>query len=294
MNNEARTAPQGSLALPIGYTVGSMFFFQGGASVAKHLFPLAGPAGVATLRLCFASLLMLLIWRPWRTPLRPGALRHIAAYGVSLGLMNLSFYAAISRIPLGIGVAFEFLGPLGLALMHSTRRLDIAWVLSAAIGVYLLLPLGHHAAALDPLGIGFALLAGACWALYIVYAQRAGAGGRGHAAAYGCVIAGIVIAPFGIALAGARLLAPGALELGLAVAVLSSAIPYSLEMIALARIPAKTFGILMSLEPAVAALAGFLILGEVLLPRQLAAIALVMIASGGSVLTHNTEPLQAG
>jgi inner membrane transporter RhtA len=286
----AATRPH-SLALPIGYTVGGMVFVQAGASVAKGLFPLAGPAGVASLRLCFAGLLMLLIWRPWRHPVRPGALRHIFAYGVALGLMNLSFYAALSRIPLGITVAFEFLGPLGLALLHSTRRLDVLWVLCAAIGVYLLLPVGPHAVALDPLGIGFALLAGTCWALYIVYAQKAGAGGRAHAAAYGGVIAALVVVPFGIALAGTRMLEPRVVGLGVVVAVLSSAIPYSLEMIALARIPARTFGILMSLEPALAALSGFLLLGERLQLAQLAAIALVMVASGGSVLTRGTEPV---
>lgn len=281
------------LALPIAYTIGGMFFVQAGASLAKQLFPLAGAAGVAALRLGFASLLMLLMWRPWRTPLKPGAMRDVVAYGVVLGVMNLSFYAALNRIPLGITVAIEFLGPLGLALLHSTRRLDLAWVLSGAAGAYLLLPLGSHAVALDPLGVGFALLAGTCWALYIVYAKKAGAASRAHAAAYGSVVAALVIAPFGIAIAGSRLLAPGIAWQGLAVAALSSAIPYSLEMIALARIPAKSFGILMCVEPAVAALSGYALLGEHLMPRQLVAIGLVMLASGGSVVTRDMEPPHA-
>jgi inner membrane transporter RhtA len=277
---------QSALAMPIAATIASILFIQSGASVAKTLFPLGGPAGVTALRLVFASLMMLALWRPWRTPLRPGAMRHIAAYGVVLGTMNLSFYAALSRIPLGIAVALEFTGPLGLALLHSSRRFDVVWVLVAAVGVYLLLPIGAAAGTLDPVGIGLALFAGFCWALYIVFGQKAGALGQAQAAAYGVVIACLVAAPFGIVLAGSKLLDPAVLRTGLLVAALSSAVPYSLEMIAMTRLPAKIFGILMSLEPALAALSGFVILGERLTGVQLAAIALVVAASAGTVATN--------
>lgn len=287
MTSTAGLSPrQSALAMPVAATVASILFIQSGASVAKTLFPLAGAAGVTALRLGFASLMMLAIWRPWRTPLKPGALRHIVAYGVVLGTMNLSFYAALSRIPLGIAVALEFTGPLGLALLHSSRRSDVIWIFVAAIGVYLLLPIGDTAGTLDLLGVALALFAGFCWALYIVFGQKAGSAGQAHAAAYGVVVACLVAAPFGIALAGSALFDPVLLRTGLLVAALSSAIPYSLEMIAMTRLPAKIFGILMSLEPAIAALSGFVILGERLSVTQLVAILLVVLASAGTVATH--------
>jgi inner membrane transporter RhtA len=284
------TSSATSLATPIASTIAGMFFIQAGASVAKGLFPLAGVAGTAVLRLVFASVLMLVFWRPWRIPVKHGALRHIVAYGVALGVMNLSFYEALDRIPLGIAVALEFTGPLGLALLHSSRRLDVLWVACAALGVFLLLPLGGGSGALDIAGIGLALFAGFCWALYIVFGQKAGALGQAHAAAYGSVVAALVVAPFGLAMSGTALLDATLLPRGLLVAALSSAIPYSLEMIAMARMPARIFGILMSVEPAIGALCGFVILGERLAPAHLVAIFLVMLASAGAVATH--RPVQ--
>jgi inner membrane transporter RhtA len=280
--------------MPVAATVAGMFFIQAGSSIAKTLFPLAGVAGVAVLRLVFASLMMLLIWRPWRTALRPGTLRYVVAYGIVLGAMNLAFYAALRRIPLGITVALEFTGPLGLALLHSSRRSDLVWVALAAGGVYLLLPIAPSAGALDPTGIALALFAGTCWALYIVFGQKAGTGGQGHMAAYGAVIAALLVTPFGIGLAGQQLLDARVIPGGLLVAALSSAIPYSLEMIAMTRMPARIFGILMSVEPAIGALSGFVILGERLSGRQLGAISLVIAASVGTVAMHKSRSAPAG
>jgi len=265
--------------------IGSMLFFQAGASVAKLAFPLAGAPAVATMRLGFASLMLLLFWRPWRTQLSARSFRQIAAYGVALGAMNLSFYASLSRIPLGVAVALEFVGPLGLALLHSKRGSDLLWVVIAGCGVYWLLPLGAGAGTEDFVGVLLALLAGLFWALYIVFGQKAGAESRGATLAYGSVIATIVVVPFGIAFSGPAMIGTKVLLLGLTVAILSSAIPYSLEMISMVRMPAKTFGILMSVEPAVGAIAGFAVLGEHLSMAQLAGIGLVILASGATVAT---------
>lgn len=272
-----------SLAGPIALAVGSMFFFQAGASVAKLVFPAVGAPGMCLLRLGFASLMMLAFWRPWRTPLRPGSLRRIVAYGITLGAMNLSYYAALSRIPVAVAVSLEFTGPLGLALLHSKHRWDVAWVVIASCGVYMLLPLGARADGTDLAGALLALLAGVFWALYIVFGQKVGADARGPALAYGSVIATIVVAPIGLAFSSPAMLEPRILLLGLTVAMLSSAIPYSMEMISMVRMPAKVFGILMSVEPAIGAVTGFALLGEHLSIRQLVAIALVIAASGGAV-----------
>jgi len=285
MSASSSTGSSSSLAVPVAIAISSMLFFQAGASVAKLAFPLASAPAVATLRLGFASLILLLFWRPWRTQLSSKALRHIAAYGVALGAMNLSFYASLSRIPLGVAVALEFVGPLGLALIHSKRGWDLLWVVVACCGVYWLLPLRAGAGTEDFLGVMLALLAGLYWALYIVFGQKAGAEARGATLAYGSVIATIIVAPFGIAFSGPAMIGPKVLLLGLTIAILSSAIPYSLEMISMVRMPAKTFGILMSVEPAVGAIAGFALLGEHLSMGQLAGIGLVILASGATVAT---------
>jgi inner membrane transporter RhtA len=280
--------------MPIGAAIAAMFVIQTGASLAKGLFPLVGAAGATALRLLFASLMMLAIWRPWRVAVAGRERRFILAYGVALGAMNLAFYLALSRIPLGVTVALEFTGPLGLALVSSRRSLDFLWVAIATVGVYLLLPLGSAQKSLDPMGVLLAFIAGICWALYIVFGQKAGASGSGPAVAYGSVVAGIVVAPFGLAHAGPAMFSAAVIPTAILVAMLSSAIPYSLEMISMTRLPARTFGILMSVEPAIGALAGFLILSEHLTIAQLTAIALVVIASVGTVSMHEPANLAQG
>ncbi len=268
------------IALPILALVAGMVSIQSGAALAKGLFPAVGAAGVTTLRVGFSALILLAVWRPWRRSLALGEAGAIALYGAALGLMNLLFYLALRTIPLGIAVAIEFSGPLAVALAGARRGLDVAWIGLAVLGLGLLLPLGE-ANTLDPTGAALALGAGLCWAAYIVFGQRAGRAGGGRAVAFGMGVAALVVAPAGIAEAGADLLVPGTLATGLVIAVLSSALPYSLEMFALTRLPRPAFGVLMSLEPAIAAVAALALLGEQLTLVQWAAIGCVVAASAG-------------
>jgi inner membrane transporter RhtA len=205
--------------------------------------------------------------------------------------MNLCFYSALARIPLGIAVALEFSGPLAVAMAASHRAVDFAWVALAALGLVALLPLGLAHEPLSPAGIAFALAAGGCWALYIVFGQKAGSLHGGMTAALGTVIGALVIIPCGLAQAGAALLDPSLLPIACAVALLSSALPYSLEMFALTRLPTRTFGVLMSGEPALGALSGWCFLHEHLSLVQWAAVASIMLATAGSAITsHRAAP----
>lgn len=270
-----------------------MISIQSGASLAKHLFLVLNPQGVTTLRLIFSSLILTLIWRPWRYRLGPDGRRAILLYGASLGGMNLLFYMALQKIPLGVAVALEFTGPLLVALLSSRHMRDLLWVALAILGIALLLPAQQASAALDLEGIFYALAAGGCWALYIVFGQKAGSGLHGGAtAAFGMLVAAAVIMPFGLIFARYELLNYRVFPLALAVALLSSAVPYSLEMLALKRLPAKTFSILMSLEPAIAALSGLLFLNEKLSFMQWSAILLLILASLGTTLTAHRESVE--
>ncbi|CAO4181866.1 EamA family transporter [Methylorubrum populi] len=270
-------------ALPILALVVGMVSIQSGAALAKGLFPVVGAAGVTTLRVSFSALILLAVWRPWRRGLERSEIGAIALYGAALGLMNLLFYLALRTIPLGIAVAIEFTGPLAVALAGSRRGLDFAWIALAVLGLGLLLPLGE-ADRLDPTGAALALGAGLCWAAYIVFGQRAGRAGGGRAVSLGMAVAALVVAPVGLAEAGTDLFTPGPLGTGLIIAVLSSALPYSLEMFALTRLPRPAFGVLMSLEPAVASLAALALLGERLNPVQAVAIGCIVAASAGITL----------
>lgn len=258
---------------------------QGGAALAKSLFPLVGPLGVSALRIGFAAVILLVLWRPQVRSHTRADLGLAVLFGLCLGLMNLAFYASIERIPIGIAVTIEFVGPLGVAVLSSKRKLDFVWVVLAAIGILLIAPI-HGGSALDPVGVGLALLAAGFWAAYILLGARVSkAFSGGHGLAIGMAVAAFVAVPLGVAQSGASLLGPTILLLGLGVALLSSALPYSLEMIALRRLPSKTFSILMSLEPAIAATVGFLFLREALTPQQLLAMALVIAASVGASLS---------
>ncbi len=266
---------------------------QFGAALAKTLFDDLGPGGTVFLRVLFAALVLLVLWRP-RVGGRPRRdLALAAAFGVSLAGMNLSFYGALDRIPLGVAVTFEFVGPLGVAVVGSRRALDLLWVLLAAAGILLLSDFGDFAG-LDAGGVGLALLAGGFWAAYILLSARIGrafSGGSGLALAM--VVASVLLVPVGVADGGDALLEPGLLALGAAVAMLSSAVPYSLELEALRRLPEPVFGVLMSLEPAVAALAGFVVLGQDLRARELVAILLVVAASAGAARGAPAAPRDA-
>ena len=276
--------PVASVMLPVLLLLVAMFSIQIGASMAKSLFPVVGAMGATSLRLGFGTLLLWLVLRPWRMSWRTLPWKMLLGYGISLGVMNSLFYLALQTVPLGIAIALEFAGPLGLALLGSRRPRDVAWVALAVAGLLLLVPWSSQHAALDPLGVAYALGAGLCWALYIVFGQKAGADHGPQAVALGAAIAALVAVPWGVLESGMDLLAPALLPMGIGVAVLSMALPYSLEMIALTRLPTSTFGMLMSLEPAIGALCGFVFLHEHLGILQWLAILAVVIASAGATL----------
>ncbi|SER27769.1 inner membrane transporter RhtA [Pseudomonas sp. NFACC02] len=279
-----------SAILPVGMLLIAMASVQTGASLAKSLFPVVGAQGTTTLRLIFASLLMVLILRPWRTTFTASSLRTVLIYGIALGGMNFLFYMAIRTIPLGVGVALEFTGPLAVALFHSRKITDFIWIALAVTGLALLIPVGQ-ANSLDLTGTCYALGAGVCWAGYILAGQKAGADHGVQTAALGVVIAALFIAPIGAAHAGSALLNVSLIPVALGVAILSTALPYTLEMIALTRMPVRTFGTLMSMEPAIGALSGLLFLHESLTLTQWMAIGAIIVASAGATLTVRPEPI---
>lgn len=265
---------------------------QFGGAFAKTLFDEIGPGGTAFLRVLFAALILAALWRPAVRGLSRAEWQLAVAYGFALVAMNLTFYEALDRIPLGIAVTFEFVGPLGVAIVGSRRPLDLLWVALAAAGILLLSDFGG--ADLDGLGVALALLAGGFWAAYILLAARVGRAFEGaHGLAIGMCAGALMLLPFGIADAGGDLITGETLAIGLAVAVLSSVIPYSLELEALRRMPAGVFGVLMSLEPAAAALAGFIVLDEGLATREVVAIALVVAASAGAARNASVPPRDA-
>ena len=277
-----------SFVLPIAVLVIAMFSFQIGAALAKQMFPVVGAPGATALRLGFASLMLLAAWRPWR--IRPSVreARMIVIYGLAMGWMNLFFYLSLRHIPLGIAVALEFTGPLAVAIGTSRRVIDFAWIALAAVGLLALLPLGLQSRTLDFAGVAYGLAAGVCWAIYIVAGQKAGSAHGGQTAALGTLVAALVIVPIGIGTAGGALFSPALLPIACGVALLSSALPYSLEMYALTRLPTRTFGVLMSGDPALAALSGLVFLGEKLTPVQWGAVACIVCASAGIAVTSRS------
>jgi inner membrane transporter RhtA len=275
---DRRNSPQAGAVLLV---LGGIVSVQVGASVAKNLFDEVGPAGAVFLRVGFAALLLVAIWRPSLRGLPRERIRDIALFGFVLAAMNFSFYEALDRIPLGIAVTFEFVGPLAVAIWASRRRTDMVWVALAAAGILLLSPV--PGGSISAAGAALALLAGVFWAFYIVLSARVGRATPGGAPlALAMVFGTVLLLPAGAAHAG-ELGDLGVLTAGLAVAVLSSAIPYSFELEALRRLARGTFGVLMSLEPAVAAAVGFVALGQDLATRELVAIALVVAASAGAL-----------
>jgi inner membrane transporter RhtA len=255
---------------------------QIGAAFAVTLFDELGPAGAAFLRLAFAAVVLWAIWRPKLT----GDLRLAGAFGVALGLMNWSFYEALDRIPLAIAVTIEFTGPLLVGVLGTRRPLDMVWIALAAAGIVLLVNPGGGS--LDPVGVGFALVAAGCWMAYIYLSKRTGAafpGGSGLALAM--AVGAIIVLPAGLLQAGDALFEPNLLASAFVVALASSVIPYSLELEALRRLPEAVFGVLMALDPAVAAVVGFVALDQVLGPREIVAIAMVVVASAGATFVSH-------
>ena len=275
--------------LPILVLLISMLSIQSGASLAKSLFPLIGAPGVTALRLALGTLILVVVFKPWRLRFSKEQRLPLLFYGLSLGAMNYLFYLSLQRIPLGIAVALEFTGPLAVALFSSRRPVDFIWVVLAVMGLWFLLPLGQDVAHVDLTGALLALGAGAGWAVYILSGRRAGEDHGPATVAMGSLIAAVVFVPLGAMQAADTLFHWSLLPLGLAIAVLSTALPYSLEMIALTRLPTRTFGTLMSMEPALAAMSGMVFLGETLTFSQSMALGAIIMASMGSTLTMRQE-----
>ncbi|GAB3871172.1 DMT family transporter [Hymenobacter segetis] len=266
----------------------SIVSVQGGAAIAKGLFPLLGAAGTTSLRIGLSALVLLLVVRPKLGQLRSAQWRAVVPYGLALGLMNFLFYCALARIPLGLAVTLEFVGPLGLALAGSRRWGDAVWALLAAAGIALIAP--WHGQGVDLLGLAFALAAGGCWAVYIVLGQRTAAVLPGQqAVAIGMLFAALPVLPFGVASGSLLSLTPHLLLLGGLLALFSSVLPFSLEMQALRTLPTRTFSILMSLEPVAAAISGWLLLGERLLFGQWLAVGFIVVASVGATFTARRD-----
>jgi inner membrane transporter RhtA len=286
---------------PLLAVFGSVTALGIGTSWAKHwLFPLVGAQGTTAVRVGLSAVLMLLLWRPWRWRLAWADAKALALYGAALGGMNLMFYMSLRTLPFGVAVAIEFAGPLAVAIGSSRRAVDFVWVALAIAGLALLLPIGLAGtvgsvpSTLDPEGLLYAAAAAVCWGCYIVFGKRAGHLHAGHAVSLGLFVAALVVVPLGIVHAGAALWSPTVLWIGLAVAAVSSALPISLEMMALKRLPREAFGIMISMEPAVAAVLAMALLGEHLSAVQWLAIGCIVAASMGSALTaRRTVPAAA-
>ncbi len=266
---------------------------QCGAALATTLFDSVGPQGAVLMRSTFGALALLAVARPRLGAIRAGPLREVVLFGVALAAVNLSFYAALDRLPLGIAVTLEFVGPLGVAVLGSHRRRDVIWALLAAAGILLL---SHGSGAgIDPLGAALALAAGAFWALYILQSARVGSSYPGLSGlSVAVLISALIVAPFGIWQGGGELLAPANLLVGFAVGLLSSAIPFALELEALRRLPNAVFGVLMSMEPAVAALVGFIALSQALALIEVLGIGLVVCACAGALRSAGTPAPRDG
>ena len=274
-----------STAVATAALLGAMASHAVGSSVAKrYLFGRIGPEGATAYRVAFAAVFLAAVWRPWRRSFRRDQWPTLLAYGVSLGAMNLSFYLALRRLPFGPAVALEFLGPLALAIGTSRRASDGVWVALAVVGLGLLLPIAGHGS-IDGVGALLAVTAGACWAVYIVFGQRAGAAHGPAAVSVAMAVAAAVVVPVGVARAGASLLDGPAAAVGLAVAALSGVVPYSLELASLARLPKRSFSVMVSMAPAVSSVGGWAVNGDHLTGLQWAAVAVVMAASAGAAAT---------
>lgn len=279
-----------SVWMPVAVILIAMMSIQSGASLAKSLFPLVGAPGVTALRIALGTLILVVVFKPWRLRFKKEQRLPLLFYGLALGGMNYMFYLSIQTIPLGIAVALEFTGPLAVALFSSRRPVDFIWVVLAVLGLWFLLPLGQSVSQIDLTGAALALGAGACWAVYILTGQRAGEEHGPATVALGSLIAAVIFLPIGMAQATDSIWQWSILPVGLAVAILSTALPYSLEMIALTRLPTRIFGTLMSMEPALAAISGMIFLGETLTLVQTLALCSIIAASMGSTLTMRPEP----
>lgn len=275
-----------STIFPVIMIILSMLSLVTGASLAKQLFSAIGSQSTSVIRLGIAALFLSLLWRPWKTKLTRSQLKIIAIYGVCLGVMNFLFYMAIARLPLGIAIAIEFTGPLSVAIYLSRRAFDFIWALLAIAGIILILPLSDFQHPIDIVGVAYALGAAAAWALYVIQGKKAASATHsGVVTSLGMTAGFIAVFPFGATNLPMIFSSSTLVFTAIAVGILSSAIPYSLEMISLKRLDSKHFGLLMSMEPAIGAIAGYLYLNEELTSLQLLAIFCIILASVGSTMT---------
>lgn len=279
---------------PAAALIGATAAFQIGAALAKTLFPVVGPQGAAALRLVLASVMLLALVRPWRRWPVKAPLLPLAGLGVSMAGVILSFYFAIARLPLGAAIALQFLGPLAIAIFDSRKASDLIWAVLAGAGVLALVAPGTGGRALDPLGVAWALAAAALWASYILFGRPASRAFGGATPALSLTLAALIVAPVGLQHAGAMLVSPAVLPMALVVAVFAAAIPFSLEIYALPRLPARTFAVFTSLEPAFGAIVGYFILGEALPLSQAMGVLAVVGAAAGSGWSNAGEAEPAG
>lgn len=272
---------------PIFTLLLSVSLVQGSASLAKSLFPILGPDGVAAWRLTFSALLLGLIFKPWKKKITKSAWLPLIIYGIAIGIMNVTFYNAIQRIPVGIGIAIELaMGPIAVALFSSRRISDFCWLGLVVLGLYMLLPLHQHHDVIDPIGIIFAMVSGLCWAMYIIFGKKAGTLYGPGSSAVGILIASFFVFPYGLLTNDIHtMFSPTVLPMALLVAIFASALPYGLEMIALPHISAKTFSMLMSLSPVVGSLSAFIFLHESLTMIQWLAILAIVCSSVGIIFS---------
>ncbi|MBW8815048.1 MAG: EamA family transporter [Caulobacterales bacterium] len=291
MDQVNRRAP--AFLLPLIALLAAMACFQLGASFAKGLFPAVGPEGAATLRIGLAAVMLLAVARPWRDWPKQAPLLPLLGLGLSSAGAMVMFYKAISHLPQGVAIALQFLGPLSIAVLGSRRHRDLAWAVLAAAGVWALVGHGAGSRPLDLVGVAWALGAAAAWAGYILWGRAAGATFGKSAAALATTVAAVLVLPVGVAHAGLALLSPGLIPLALAVALFSTAVPFSLELYAMPRLPARTFSVFTSLEPALGALSGFVLLHEALSLSQLAGLAAVIAAAAGAAWSTTREAAPA-
>ena len=275
---------------PVPAVLFAIISVQSGAAIAKGLFPIIGATGTASLRIAISAIILLAVYRPNLSKITSTQWKFVVPYGLSLGAMNLIFYMAIERIPIGLAVTLEFIGPLLVAVLGSKRIIDFLWILLAAAGIVLIAPWSNNG--IDLVGVLFALLAGGLWAAYIVLGGKISKIMKGgDAVATGMLFAALLIVPFGIIGNGLNNLTPNLWGMGIALALLSSAIPFTLEMKALGQMPARTFSILMSLEPAAASICGLVFLQEYLSVNEILAVIFVIIASVGATLTSKQKKI---
>ena len=279
-----------SMVLPVLAAAGAMASFQIGAALAKTLFPAVGAQGAAALRLFFGSIMLLALVRPWRFWPKGAVVLPLLVLGAAIAGAMQMFYLAIERLPIGVAIALQFLGPLAIALVGSRKLVDLVWIAFAAFGVWLLTDPASAGVSLDLIGVAWSAGAAACWAAYIVIGRRMSNIFGRAAAPLTVTIAAIIIVPLGVAHAGAALLDISLMPVAILMALFSAAIPFVLEFFAMPRMPARTFATLTSLEPGFGVLVGLLILQEVLTLPQLGGVALVIAASAGAVWTGQAKP----